>query len=92
MACSPRCGTRALNGGSTNGDGLARPTASGVPESGSIRAWISTGGRAGLVVDPGAHGRHRETDLAMLDLVDALPRLLGADGEVTPLAAAARSA
>ena len=46
------------------------------------------GGR-GWLVDPAAHGGHRETDLAMLDLFGApeLGRLLAAYEEVTPLAA-----
>jgi fructosamine-3-kinase len=45
------------------------------------------GGRAWLV-DPAAHGGHRETDLAMLALFGApgLPRLIGAYAEVRPLA------
>jgi len=42
----------------------------------------------GWLVDPAAHGGHRETDLAMLGLFGApgLPRLLRAYQEVTPLA------
>ena len=42
----------------------------------------------GLLVDPAAHGGHRETDLAMLDLFGqpGLERLLAAYQEVTPLA------
>jgi fructosamine-3-kinase len=45
-------------------------------------------GDRGWLVDPAAHGGHRETDLAMLDLFGAphLPRLLAAYEEVTPLA------
>ena len=47
-----------------------------------------SGGR-GWLVDPAAHGGHRETDLAMLELfgLPRLSRLLGAYQEVTPLAA-----
>jgi fructosamine-3-kinase len=46
-----------------------------------------TGGRA-WVVDPAAHGGHRETDLAMLDLFGAphLERILAAYHEHRPLA------
>ena len=53
--------------------------------TGNVR-WA--GGR-GWLVDPAAHGGHRETDLAMLDLFGTpqLPRLLAAYQEVTPLAA-----
>ena len=40
------------------------------------------------VIDPAAHGGHRETDLAMLALfgLPHLPRMLDAYAEVTPLA------
>lgn len=43
----------------------------------------------GWLADPAAHGGHRETDLAMLDLFAAgwVPRLLAAYDEATPLAA-----
>jgi fructosamine-3-kinase len=43
----------------------------------------------GVLVDPAAHGGHRETDLAMLALFGAphLDRILGAYQEETPLAA-----
>jgi fructosamine-3-kinase len=70
------------------------PTVSGPPEpparlhgdlwNGNV-LWA--GGR-GWLVDPAAHGGHRETDLAMLDLfgMPGLPRLLAAYAEVTPLA------
>jgi fructosamine-3-kinase len=46
-----------------------------------------TGGRA-LVIDPAAHGGHRETDLAMLALFGAphLERVLAAYDEAAPLA------
>lgn len=46
-----------------------------------------SGGR-GWLIDPAAHGGHRETDLAMLDLFGApyLDRILGAYQEVSPLA------
>ena len=46
-----------------------------------------SGGR-GWLVDPAAHGGHRETDLAMLSLFSAgwVSRLLAAYAEVTPLA------
>ncbi len=46
-------------------------------------------GGQGWLVDPAAHGGHRETDLAMLELfgLPRLDRLLGAYQEVTPLAA-----
>src|SRR5262249_49939394 len=46
-----------------------------------------SGGR-GWLIDPAAHGGHRETDLAMLDLFGApfLARILGAYQEVAPLA------
>ncbi|HEY5989094.1 MAG TPA: fructosamine kinase family protein [Streptosporangiaceae bacterium] len=47
-----------------------------------------SGGR-GWLIDPAAHGGHRETDLAMLALFGApyLDRILGAYQEVAPLAA-----
>jgi fructosamine-3-kinase len=47
-----------------------------------------SGGRVWLI-DPAAHGGHRETDLAMLSLFGApwLDRILAAYREVTPLAA-----
>ncbi len=47
-----------------------------------------SGGR-GWLIDPAAHGGHRETDLAMLALFGApyLDRILAAYQEVTPLAA-----
>ena len=47
--------------------------------------WVD--GRA-LIVDPAAHGGHRETDLAMLALfgVPGLDRIIGAYEEVSPLA------
>ncbi len=47
-----------------------------------------SGGR-GWLIDPAAHGGHRESDLAMLALFGApyLDRILGAYQEVTPLAA-----
>jgi fructosamine-3-kinase len=43
----------------------------------------------GVLIDPAAHGGHRETDLAMLALFGApyLDRILGAYGEEAPLAA-----
>jgi fructosamine-3-kinase len=46
-----------------------------------------SGGR-GWLIDPAAHGGHRETDLAMLALFGAphLPRVLAAYDEVSPLA------
>lgn len=47
-----------------------------------------TDGRA-IVVDPAAHGGHRETDLAMLGLFGGIPcrdRILAAYNEVSPLA------
>jgi fructosamine-3-kinase len=46
---------------------------------------VWSGGR-GWLVDPAAHGGHRETDLAMLTLFGAswVPRLLAAYGEITP--------
>ena len=46
-----------------------------------------SGGR-GALIDPAAHGGHRETDLAMLGLFGApyLDRILAAYQEVTPLA------
>lgn len=45
-------------------------------------------GDRGWLVDPAAHGGHRETDLAMLDLFGApwAPRLLAAYDEAAPLA------
>ncbi|HEX9032582.1 MAG TPA: fructosamine kinase family protein [Streptosporangiaceae bacterium] len=48
---------------------------------------IWSGGR-GWLIDPAAHGGHRETDLAMLALFGApfLGRILAAYGEETPLA------
>ncbi|RSN61923.1 fructosamine kinase family protein [Actinomadura sp. WAC 06369] len=52
--------------------------------SGNVR-W--TGGRA-VLIDPAAHGGHRETDLAMLALFGAplLDRILAAYDEAAPLA------
>ncbi len=49
---------------------------------------VWSGGR-GWLVDPAAHGGHRETDLAMLALFaeEWVPRLLAAYDEVAPLAA-----
>lgn len=49
---------------------------------------VWSGGR-GWLVDPAAHGGHRETDLAMLALFaeEWVPRLLAAYGEVAPTAA-----
>jgi fructosamine-3-kinase len=46
-----------------------------------------SGGR-GWLIDPAAHGGHRETDLAMLDLFGApfLDRILGGYQDVAPLA------
>jgi len=46
-----------------------------------------SGGR-GCLIDPAAHGGHRETDLAMLALFGApyLDRIVAAYGEVAPLA------
>jgi len=46
-----------------------------------------SGGR-GALIDPAAHGGHRETDLAMLGLFGApyLDRILAAYREATPLA------
>jgi fructosamine-3-kinase len=51
-----------------------------------------SGGR-GWLVDPSAHGGHRETDLAMLALFGAphLDRILAAYDEAVPLAAGWRS-
>ncbi len=48
---------------------------------------LFSGGR-GWLIDPAAHGGHRETDLAMLALFGApcLDRILGAYREVAPLA------
>jgi fructosamine-3-kinase len=45
-------------------------------------------GRAAWLIDPAAHGGHRETDLAMLDLFGCphLERILAAYDEVEPLA------
>lgn len=52
--------------------------------SGNI-VWSAEG--QGVLVDPAAHGGHRETDLAMLSLFGAphLARLLDAYGEASPL-------
>jgi fructosamine-3-kinase len=49
--------------------------------------WAADG--QAWLVDPAAHGGHRETDLAMLDLfgLPELPRLLAAYEDVAPLAA-----
>ncbi len=57
--------------------------------SGNV-VWVE--GRA-LIVDPAAHGGHRETDLAMLALFGApgLDRIIGAYEEVSPLAGGWRS-
>ena len=51
-----------------------------------------SGGR-GWLIDPAAHGGHRETDLAMLALFGApyLDRILAAYAEASPLAAGWRS-
>jgi fructosamine-3-kinase len=51
-----------------------------------------SGGR-GWLIDPAAHGGHRETDLAMLALFGApfLDRILGSYQEVAPLAAGWRA-
>jgi fructosamine-3-kinase len=51
-----------------------------------------SGGR-GWLIDPAAHGGHRETDLAMLALFGApfLDRILAAYQEVAPLAAGWRA-
>ena len=45
-------------------------------------------GRPGWLIDPAAHGGHRETDLAMLSLFGAphLDAILAAYQQVTPLA------
>jgi fructosamine-3-kinase len=45
-------------------------------------------GGTGVLIDPAAHGGHRETDLAMLALFGApyLDRILGAYHEESPLA------
>ncbi|MFE1953325.1 fructosamine kinase family protein [Streptomyces sp. NPDC059524] len=52
--------------------------------------WDAEG--SAWLIDPAAHGGHRETDLAMLALFGAphLDRILGAYEEVTPLAAGRR--
>ncbi|MEW2357504.1 fructosamine kinase family protein [Spirillospora sp. NPDC029432] len=49
--------------------------------------WTGTGGRA-MLIDPAAHGGHRETDLAMLALFGAphLDRVLAAYDEASALA------
>jgi fructosamine-3-kinase len=54
--------------------------------SGNVR-WAAPDGRAWLI-DPAAHGGHRETDLAMLALFppERLSRILGGYQEVAPLA------
>jgi fructosamine-3-kinase len=67
-----------------------------VPEEGPRRLhgdlWngnvIWTHDAGSCVVDPAAHGGHRETDLAMLTLfgLPQLPRVLQAYEEVSPLA------
>ncbi len=51
-----------------------------------------SGGR-GWLIDPAAHGGHRETDLAMLALFSApyLDRIVAAYGEVAPLASGWRA-
>ncbi len=51
-----------------------------------------SGGR-GWLIDPAAHGGHRETDLAMLALFGApyLDRILAAYDETAPLAAGWRA-
>ena len=50
-------------------------------------------GGQGWLIDPAAHGGHRETDLAMLDLFGApfLARILASYEEVAPLAAGWRA-
>ena len=50
-------------------------------------------GEAGWLIDPAAHGGHRETDLAMLALFGAphLDRILAGYNDTTPLAAGWRS-
>lgn len=49
----------------------------------------ATGGGRAFLIDPAAHGGHRETDLAMLQLFGCphLDRVLAAYDEVSPLAA-----
>jgi fructosamine-3-kinase len=77
-------------------EGTVRRLADLVPEEGPSRlhgdlwngnvVWTHDGGCC--VIDPAAHGGHRETDLAMLALFGLahLPRVLQAYEEVTPLA------
>ena len=50
-------------------------------------------GEAGWLIDPAAHGGHRETDLAMLALFGAphLDRILAGYNDATPLAAGWRA-
>ncbi|HET7431281.1 MAG TPA: fructosamine kinase family protein [Nocardioides sp.] len=76
-------------------EGLVGRLAGLVPEEGPARIhgdlwngnviWTHDGGCC--VVDPAAHGGHRETDLAMLALfgLPHLPRVLAAYEEVSPL-------
>jgi fructosamine-3-kinase len=77
-------------------EGIVRRLADLVPEEGPSRlhgdlwngnvVWTHDGGCC--VIDPAAHGGHRETDLAMLALFGLahLPRVLQAYEEVSPLA------
>jgi fructosamine-3-kinase len=77
-------------------EGIVRRLADLVPEEGPSRLhgdlwngnviWTHDGGCC--VIDPAAHGGHRETDLAMLALFGLahLPRVLQAYEEVSPLA------
>ncbi|WP_329518653.1 fructosamine kinase family protein [Spirillospora sp. NBC_01491] len=83
-------GTRLVERVADGIDGLAGPPeprarVHGDLWSGNVR-W-GAGGRA-LVIDPAAHGGHRETDLAMLALFGApgLDRVLAAYDETAPLA------
>ena len=56
--------------------GVGAHEAVGQPAEQGERAWL---------VDPSAHGGHRETDLAMLDLFGGLSdRFVGAYSEVAP--------
>lgn len=74
-----------LGGGEFDGSGAdLRPARlHGDLWSGNV-LWTAGGG---VLIDPAAHGGHRESDLAMLALFGAphLGRVLGAYGEVAPL-------
>ncbi len=75
-------------------DSLAGPTEPPSRIHGDLWAGnVLWSGEAGWLIDPAAHGGHRETDLAMLALFGAphLDRILAGYNDTTPLAAGWRS-